>query len=29
VRGDLSEEDLIQVKESEELIAAHAEEGRK
>ena len=29
VRGDLSEEELIQVKESEELIAAHAEEGRK
>ena len=29
LRGDLSEEELIQVKESEELIAAHAEEGRK
>ncbi len=28
-RGDLSEEDLIQVRESEEIIAAHAEEGRK
>ena len=28
-RGDLSEEDLIQVRESEEIIAAHAEEDRK